>query len=70
MKVTRKIDITNATYSLDEINSTQFDFLFSAVNYYVRYTHHGIPEKDSKSDIGELFNKLEKMKESSITIIN
>lgn len=68
MKIIRKIDTTNAIYSLDEINSAQFDFLLSSVRHYAVYTLHGMPNKDS--DIGELIDKLEKMKESSITIIN
>lgn len=68
MKITRKIDTTNATYTLEDINNTQFVFLLNAVRHYTQYTHQCIPDKDS--NIGSLLDKLEKMYESSITIIN
>lgn len=68
MKVTRKIDTINATYSIDDLNSKQFSFLLNAVNHYAVYTHHCIPDKESP--IGDLINKLEKMNESSITVIS
>ncbi len=68
MKITRKIETADATYTLEDISDKQFSFLLSAVNHYAHYTHHCIPDKDSP--IGELVDKLEKMKESSLTVIN
>lgn len=68
MKITRKIETANAQYNLEEINEEQFTFLLASVNHYSFYTHHCIPDKIYP--IGELVNKLERMKESSITIIN
>ncbi len=68
MKITRKIETTNAKYTLEELSDHQFRFLISAVNYYTQYTHHCIPDKDTP--IGELVAKLDKMKESSVTIIS
>lgn len=67
MKITRKIDTTNASYSFDDLNEQQFSFLLASINHYAMYTHHCIPDKSSP--IGEMVDKLEKMKESSITII-
>lgn len=68
MKITRKIDTTDATYSLDQLNQEQFRFLLRATEHYLRYTHHCIP--DAISPLGELMDKLNKMEESSTTVIN
>lgn len=67
MKITRKIETTNADYSLDNLNEEQFTFLLKSIHHYAIYTHHCIPDKSSP--IGELVDKLEKMKEGSITVI-
>lgn len=68
MKITRKIETTNAKYSLEDITEEQFNFLLTSLNHYGHYTNRCIPDKDTP--IGELIQKLEKMKESSITVIN
>ena len=67
MKITRKIDTTRAEYTLENINDEQFTFLLHSLTHYARYTHMCIPSQESV--IGELISKVEKMKESSITII-
>jgi hypothetical protein len=68
MKITRKIDTTNAKYSIDDLNEEQFCFLLGSLSHYAMYTHHCVPDKTSP--IGDLIDKLVKMKESSVTIIN
>lgn len=67
MKITREIETTKAEYTIENLTDEQFNFLLKSVNHYAHYTHHCIPDKDSP--IGELVDKLDKMKESSVTII-
>lgn len=67
MKITRKIETTKAEYTIENINDEQFHFLLGSVNHYAMYTHRCIPDKESP--IGQLVDKLEKMKQSSVTII-
>jgi len=67
MKIERKIETANASYNIYELNDKQFKFLLAALNHYAHYTHHCTP--DPESDIGQLIDKLEKMEQSSITVI-
>lgn len=67
MKIKREIETASARYNIEDLNNEQFNFLVAACHHYCSYTCHCIPDKESV--LGELIDKLEKMRESSVTII-
>ncbi len=69
MKITRRIDTTNAKYSLDELNEEQLAFIQSSLTYYCGYICHK-DRMDKDTPLGEVMDKIERMRESSVTIIN
>lgn len=68
MKIERKIETVNAKYSLVDLNEEQFSFLERASSFYCGHITHR-DSFDNETPIGELQEKIRKMRESSLTII-
>lgn len=68
MEIRREIDTSKAKYHLMGLNDEQFYLIESAVKHYWRFITHE-REFNPQTSVGELMSKIEKMRESIITII-
>lgn len=69
MNIKRTIDTSKATYDIGGLDDEQFSFILQSLHHYCSYTMRHIPD-DESTPLGNLMSKLNKMKNSSVTIIN
>lgn len=69
MQIKRELNTKEAKYTLEDLSDTEFKFLYSAVRDLIYKTCRCIPDPESKDPVAVLYDKFEKMNQSSITII-
>lgn len=69
MKIKRELNTKEAKYTLEDIGDTEFNFLYQALRDLVYKTQRCIPDPESKDPIAILYDKFEKMNQSSVTIV-
>lgn len=69
MKIKRELNTKDAKYTLEDIGETEFKFLHQAMRDLIYRTCRSVPDPESKDPVAVLYDKFEKMSESSVTII-